>query len=448
MSFIQRAFLHTTRKIGKSLLIFFVLLIISTLVLTCLSIRSATETAVLNVRQSLGGSYTLNAKGTDGQLTDTILEQIAKIDGVERIDNARSESYAEYKTADGTPLEVKKDASFDDMTEGFEHAGKLQSNLYSEKDELFVNEGFELLEGRHITKGDENVALIHEEFAERNRLSIGDTFALDLNGDMVETPDYVSTPVEVKIIGIFTHTTEQETALNVSYTLYENTVFTDPASFTQLFDNGKDTYYSNAEIVVNDPAMLDAIVAEMETLDGVDWDACNVTYHDTDYQNAKEPLEALGNLVSISIVIIIIVSVALLVLILALWVRNRLHETGVFLSMGVSKANVLLQHITEIILVAVLAFALSFPISSVIAQKVGDTLLEQTTPSVTETVGNESADETDNAVSNLTNLDVEVAPFYLLLVYGMGTLAIVLSVSIAAVPIMKMKPKEILSTIS
>ena len=448
MSFIQRAFLHTTRKIGKSLLIFFVLLIISTLVLTCLSIRSATNTAVLNVRESLGGSYTLNAKGTDGQLTNSILDQIAQIDGVERIDNARSESYAEYKTSDGVSLEVKKDAAFDDMTKGFEHAGKLQSNLYSEKDGLFVSEGFELLEGRNITKGDENVALIHEDFAKRNGLDIGDTFVLDLNGDMVEIPDYVSTPVEVEIIGIFTHTTEQETALNVSYTLYENTVFTDPVSFTQLFDAVRDTYYSNAEIVVNDPARLDAIVAEMETIDGVDWDSCNVTYHDKDYQNAKEPLESLGNLVSISIVIIIIVSVALLALILALWVRNRLHETGVFMSMGLGKFNILLQHITEIILVAVLAFALSFPVSSVIAQKVGDTLLEQTTASVTETVSNENADEAGSAASGLSNLEVEVAPLHLLIVYGMGTLVIILSVAIAALPIMKMKPKEILSSLS
>lgn len=448
MSFIQRAFLHTTRKIGKSLLIFFVLLIISTLVLTCLSIRSATNTAVLNVRQSLGGSYTLNAKGTDGQLTNAILKQIALIDGVERVDNARSESYSEFKTTDGIGLEVKKDGAFDDMTKGFEHAGKLQSNLYSEKDGLFADGSFILISGRHITKDDENVALIHQDFAERNSLNIGDTFVLDLNGDMVEIPDYVSTPVEVEIIGIFTHTTEQETALNVSYTLYENTVFTDPTSYTQLFDAGRDTYYSNAEIVVNDPARLDVIVAEMETIDGMDWDSCNVTYHDKDYRNAKEPLESLGNLVSISIVIIIIVSVALLALILALWVRNRLHETGVFMSMGFGKVNILLQHITEIILVAVLAFALSFPVSSVIAQKVGDTLLEQTTTSVTETVSNESADEADETASSLTNLEIKVAPLHLLLVYGMGTLIIVLSVAIATLPIMRMKPKEILSSLS
>lgn len=448
MSFIKRAFLHITKKIGKSLLIFFVLLIISTLVLTCLSIRSATNTAVLNVRESLGGSYTLNAKGTDGQLTNSILDQIAQIDGVERIDNAHSESYAEYKTADDVSLAVKKEAAFDDMTKGFEHAGKLQSNLYSERDGLFVNEGFKLLKGRHITKGDENVALIHEDFAKRNELDIGDTFVLDLNGDMVNIPDYVSTPVEVKIIGIFTHTTEQETALNVSYTLYENTVFTDPLSFTQLFDTMRDTYYSNAEIVVNDPARLDAIVAEMETIDGVDWDSCNVTYHDKDYQNAKEPLEALRNLVSVSIVIIIIVSVALLVLVLALWVRNRLHETGVFLSMGFGKGNILLQHITEVILVAVLAFALSFPVSSVIAQRVGDTLLEQTTVSDTEMASHEHVDEADGVASGLTKLEIEVAPLHLLLVYGMGTVLIVLSVAIAALPIMKMKPKEILSTLS
>jgi len=452
MDFLKRAFLQTTRKKGKSLLLFFVLLVISTLILTCFAIRSATDTAALNVRESLGGSFTLNAKRTDGQLTGHVLDQIAAIPGVEKVDNARSESYAEYKSTDGMSLEVKTEGALMGAIDGFEHAGKLQSNVYSEKDEFFTDKGFELLEGRHITKGDENVALIHEDFAELNGLAVGDTFILDLNGQMLEIENYESTPVTVEVIGIYTNTEEQEVAENVTYTLYENTVFTDPTSFTQLFDAGRETYYSYAEVLVNDPAKLDSVVAEMKTIEGVDWDASNVTYHDTDYQNAKESLETLGNLVSIAVVIIIVVSIVLLALILTLWVRGRIHETGVFMSMGFGKVNIFMQHVAEIMLVAILAFALSFATSSIIAQNVGNTLLEQTTAQTEETADTDNTETAGTPDStgavNLTELNISISPIHLLFVYVLGTLIIVLSVAIATIPIMKMKPKEILSSIS
>lgn len=432
MSFIKRAILHTVRKLGKSTLLFLVLLIMSILILTCLSIRSATETAELNVRESLGGTYSIAAKRTKGQITYDVLDKISKIKGVKKIENGHSESYAEYKSQDGNKLETKTTDSDIEDIKGFEHVGKLQSNMYSEKDEFFKNKTFKLLEGRHITKGDKNVLLVHKDFAKRNNLSIGDQIILDLNEALIKDTGYSPTQIKVKIIGIYEHTTEQETAMNVSYTLYENTVFTDQASFVDLHEFGKTPYYSDIEVVVDDPAKLDSIVNEMKLIDNVNWDLCRITYHDTDYQNAKKPLDSLNSLVTISIIIIIIVAISLIVLILVMWIRNRVYETGVFMSMGFSKANILLQHLTEILLIAIIAFSLSFPISSLISGQVGSALLGQS----------------GNGINKLTQLNVNVSIENFILMYVIGVLLIVVSVIISTLPILKMKPKEILSTLS
>lgn len=56
MNIIKRAFLYTTRKRGKSLILLLALLVISTFVLTGLSILAATDQSALSLRQSVGGS--------------------------------------------------------------------------------------------------------------------------------------------------------------------------------------------------------------------------------------------------------------------------------------------------------------------------------------------------------------------------------------------------------
>ena len=59
MNIVKRAFLYTTRKRGKSLILLLTLLVISTFVLTGLSILAATDQSALSLRQSVGGSIKL-----------------------------------------------------------------------------------------------------------------------------------------------------------------------------------------------------------------------------------------------------------------------------------------------------------------------------------------------------------------------------------------------------
>lgn len=57
MNIFKRAFLYVTRKRGKTVLLFAILLIMATFVLTGLSIWKASEGAQLDLRQSLGGKF-------------------------------------------------------------------------------------------------------------------------------------------------------------------------------------------------------------------------------------------------------------------------------------------------------------------------------------------------------------------------------------------------------
>lgn len=62
MNLCKRACLYSIRKKGKTLTLLAFLLVMATLMLTCLSIQSATETANANIKKALLGYFTINAK--------------------------------------------------------------------------------------------------------------------------------------------------------------------------------------------------------------------------------------------------------------------------------------------------------------------------------------------------------------------------------------------------
>lgn len=59
------------------------------------------------------------------------------------------------------------------------NAVEIQGIYYSEIDNMFVNGLIKLVEGRHITKEDENKVLIHKRLAELNSLKLGDTISIE-----------------------------------------------------------------------------------------------------------------------------------------------------------------------------------------------------------------------------------------------------------------------------
>jgi len=444
MSLWKRAYLHTVRKKGKTILMFCILLIISTLILTCLSIQAATDTAALNIRKSLMGSFTINAKHIDMQLGDNVVSEILNTNGITPNYNLRSYYHAEYRSLDGQTLEITTDGAAE-VPEGYEYAGKIVSNAHSDVDTYFSEAGFELIEGHHITAVDSNVIIISETLASQNGLSIGDHLVLGA----IEETDY---QVEARIVGIFKAAIPLEPGIAPSYDLYENVSFSDNKTYSQLYYDDGNNHYQYGDFYAADPADLDTIISNVKTISGITWDECIITKNDVDYQNAKTTLEALQNLVTIIILVVIAISVVLLALVLSLWIRNRIHETGVLLAMGFSKRNILMQHIVEILMIAVLTFALSFATSSVIAQSVGDRLLEQATANdqivVTSLTGQETEKNTVDTSVSLTSIEIAVSLLDLLLIYVIGTGIILLSVLLAAYPIMRMKPKEILIKMS
>ena len=442
MNLCKRAFLYSIRKKGKTLTLLAFLLVMATLMLTCLSIQSATDTANANIKKALMGYFTVNAKQLDTGIPEDVAEQVLAMEGLSGKHALRSYTYANYLDSEGNPLEINTEGAAQ-TPEGYENAGKVVANSNSQEDSYFTEGGFQLVDGSPITAEEGNRVLIHEKFAQRNGLSVGDSMQMGNVEDESRT-------IPVTVAGIFTNTKEQDSiGMAPSYDLYDNIMFTDlsTASFLLYGTNGT-VNVQYGDFYVNDPDMLETIMAKAQEIEGLDWEKCTLTRYDNDCQNAKESLEGLQSTIWIAIAVVSAICFLVLALFLTLRLRGRIHETGVYLAMGISKGAVLLQYLLEVFLAAAVALLLAYGTSTVISHQIGSSLLSQVTTQTYETVdltGNDEAAEEPTEDLGLAEVEVAVSAEDYALVWAFGMALCLASTALAAYPILKMKPKNILT---
>ena len=458
----KRAFLYTMRKKTKTLILFLVLVTISTFILTGLSIYKAADGSALSLRQSVSGSIRLeldenNRKNWQYQqvaggmlvdyvgvpITDEDIHKIMSIDGIKVYNGL----------GDGSVF--AKDFSF---ISGFSFgAGSDYSRLPSVTDSeyfnFFTRKAFQLVEGRHIKEGDDHVVLISTAIAEKNALKLGDTITVQCCYDSGNYPD-----VSLTIIGIYAYEADNE--FNTTSTDKRNRLIIDHKAMQEIMQRDVIQYDNGVDFYVDDPREMERIASQIKALD-LDWDSFILTMDNSAYEAVASPLTAMQNLIVWLIVGCVAVSVGILILILSMWIKQRRHETGILLSVGISKSRIILQYTIEVLMIAVVAFGLSFFTSSLISQGVSDLIFHQVSESqplpeielpddgteYLDITGQYIPYDTSN-VETLESVQVNVSPNYLLYIYIFGTLLIVFSVSAASISVIQMKPKKILSQMS
>ena len=462
MSTLKRAFLYTMRKKAKTFIMFLVLVTISTFILTGLSIYKAADDSALSLRQSVGGSIRLeldenNRKNWQYQqaaggilvdyvgapITDEDIQKIMSIDGIKAYNGL----------GDGSVF--AKDFSF---ISGFSFgAGSDYSRLPSVTDSeyfnFFTRKAFQLVEGRHIKEGDDHVVLISTAIAEKNALKLGDSITVQCCYDSGNYPD-----VSLTIIGIYAYEADNE--FNTTSTDKRNRLIIDHKAMQEIMQRDVIQYDNGVDFYVDDPREMERIASQIKALD-LDWDSFTLTMDNSAYEAVASPLTAMQNLIVWLIVGCVAVSVSILILILSMWIKQRRHETGILLSVGISKSRILLQYTVEVLMIAIVAFGLSFFTSNLISQGVSDLIFHQVSESqplpeielpddgteYLDITGQYIPYDTSN-VETLESVQVNVSPNYLLYIYIFGTLLIVFSVSAASISVIQMKPKKILSQMS
>lgn len=459
MNTLKRAVLYIGRKRGRTLTIFLILLILSTFAITGGAILQATQDAALSLRQSIGGSIKLELdksnsrnwtyqQGVGGMLvgytgtpiTDADIEKVMSVKGIRSYNGV----------GDGSVFAI--DFSF---ISGFSFGpgsdySRLPSVSNSEYFNYFRRGAFKLIEGRHITPEDDHVVLISTALAERNGLNLGDTITVQCCYDAGGYPN-----VSLKIVGIYEALDDGE--FHTTSTDKRNRLIIDHKAMQEIMMHDAIQYDNGVEFFVDDPKDIDKIAAQIQQLD-LDWSCFRLTIDNTAYEAVASSLTAMQNMVTGLIIGLVLVSIIVLSLILSMWIKQRTHEAGILLSIGISKSKIISQYVVEMLLIAIVAFGLSYFSGSAIAQGTSDLIFNQvaeTQPVIqpeTPDDGTEYLDITGeyipydlSNVAKVESVPVEVTTQILLLVYLIGTINVIVSVVLSSAKIIRMKPKQILS---
>ena len=409
-----RAILYTTRKWKKTLLIFCLLLSITTLVLSGLAIADAQEEQSEELRGVTGASFTVTANNgyTLNPVTDEMIDEIAAIDGIES-----------YNASQWTIVNLFENDNAIEVLEGQEYTKDLfygTGCFDSAYSPLFLTGALRLTEGHHVTEGNGGI-ILYEGVAEKYGLSIGDTLEVK-NGN----PD--DPLVECEIAGLFEviadDTDEQATMAKPStFYDYEEYIFVDMdvmSAMSAPYPASEGNGISSVDFFVSDAAKLESIVQEVQENTSIDWNSYYLTVNDEVYERISSSLSDTGTLVTTLIVIITVVSVVLIILILSMSVRSRKREMGILLAVGIAKPSVILQYVLETALIAVVAFPLAYLSSSKVAGTLG-------------TLFGKAAE------------NVVVTPQHFALVAVVGSILLIIAVIVSCIPALRFKPKQILS---
>ena len=419
-----RAVLHTARKWKKTLLLFSLLLFITTLVLSGLAIADAQEEQAEEVRGTTGASFTVErnlstggwASGNGGSystqefITDEMLQEIASVDGVAGYDAALV-AMPNYYNEKGKIIVNTKD----NVVNNFYTYGSLNSKY----NELFISGRFELVEGSHITEDVSNGLILSKNCAEKNGLKLGDK----VSG--INDPNNNDPEVDMEIVGLFDVVADKEDEANMydaatlwDYTDYAFCSFNAMKEMAVNYEDGNKL--TEAHFFVENAEQLDDVIAEVQNISSINWDHFIISANDEVYQNISSALSDTNTLVTTLIVVITVVSMVLIMLILSLSIRSRKRETGILLAVGTAKPAVILQYVLETMLIAVVAFPLAYLSSKQVAGILG-------------------------ILFGKTEENVIVTPQHFILVAIAGGILLVAAVLVSSISAMRLKPRQILA---
>lgn len=498
----KRSFLSIRRKLGRTIVLVLIFFMMANLVLAAITIKTAVKTQMDYAKSTLGGSVTIQAdmesirenqrdemeKGGDPkEMFSKMTRPSVSVETANSIagysDYVKDYSYEVSASANSYELEVVESSrggmgggmpggmGFPGMTQD-EDEGTLDADITISGINAYayingVESGsFEIKDGTYFDEDSENSALISYEFAELNSLSVGDSFKIK--------NIYTEKSVKLTVIGIY-DTSEGRADAN---TIYMNTETA--AQFLSEDDyNDGDYDVDNVTFYMLDSEKADEFVEKINSdFSELAENNLKIAVDTSEYDSMASSIESVGSFATTILVIVIVAAIIIVTLIVTINVKDRNYEMGVLLSLGATKANIVLQIATELVIVGTLGFALACASGTVLAQKLGDSILQSqiassarqseknfgrpgaqigggkmpsmpgggNMPSVPDMPDSTEKKSMKPQAQNIdVELDINAKPVDFLLLFVTGYLVIILALILPAVNILRYQPRQILA---
>ena len=434
------------------------LFIIGVFILSTLTVKRTLRVSEEHLRESLGGSFEINVKYSKDnpyyheevveengakdilmystkQLSSDLIKRIEEIEGV-KFCNGTTETLCQVEGIQSIQGTIALD-------EEFKNLKKMVATNDSKTNEDFISGKVKLIEGRPLTSKEQGAVLLSREIAELNRVNVDDKIIiLDSSGKSVP----------VTVVGIFEPQIDEK-ALDMvtAYDKLQNRIYTDLKTLLNVEKQDYIYGYDKILVTIKDPTCLQKIIKKIKGLEGFDNKAFEVDANNETYQTTINSLKKIDTITDILLWICIGISIVILTLVLTMWNRERIHETGVYLALGIKKRQIILQYLLEVLLIGSVAFSIAYLPSKAVAEKF-----------IEYTVTNEKVDEAPEEGLYLENLNdgtsdyvdsefteseaqIKIGVVEIVKLFLIGLSLIGISISFSTLYILRMRPREILS---
>ena len=412
MTIIKRAWTAVARRRRRSLTIALIMTLIFTLLIGTLTVQQTMAQLKQSVERNIRAGFSIASKQPSGEVSMEMARQVQRLNKV-KAHNFQAETTAELpgkQLIDVAGSGVQLDTG---IAGEAKVTGATQSDLLGE----FTGRFYQLEQGKHLTESDQNAALIHKTFAEKNGIKPGDKLDITKDGRRVT----------VTVAGIFSGKGEKPAVLQSD--MAENHLITNLAAAQQLTGSQQLT---RATYFAEHPHQLKSLTDRAKSLPNVDWKRFNLTDNGAVFAGVLQNIAGIQNILTIATIGAAAAGLAVLSLVLVFWVRGRLHEIGILLSIGTSKRQVIGQFLAELAIIALVSSVFALAIGSVASSQISTALTAQT----------DQNQRTEKTVVQATPIATYLQAF------AFGYMVVLLSAIAATAPIMRQSPKQILAKLS
>lgn len=424
---IKNAIAYITRKRNRTLIIFIILTIVLSCLYSCLTIMKSSNEIEKALYESSNSSISITKK--DGKYFN--VNQFKDIEKIKEVEKIIIQYDGLAKLKDAKVVSGEQRINREDLSDEFKNVVSLEATNNTKRNILFSSRVFTIKEGKNIEENDKNSIIVHEEFAKQNNLKLGDEVDLELL-DLEKSEEIKSH--KFKIIGIFSGK-KQETYTGLSSDFSENMVFVDYSTSQEILNKSENNKIANKILMYSGSAeSTDLALNKLKELK-IDESTYFVKKDSNAFEESLESVSGIKHMIKIMTYSIMLGGIIVLSLILILWLRERIYEIGIFLSIGTSKIQIIMQFIFELLFISIPSIISSLFLGNVLIKVIAGGLINSENSMISG--GNLINDS--SFMLNITTLGQS----YLILIS-----IIVLSVVFASSLILIKKPKEILSKIS
>ena len=424
---IKNAIAYITRKRNRTLIIFIILTIVLSCLYSCLTIMKSSNEIEKTLYESSNSSISITKK--DGKYFN--VNQFKDIEKIKEIEEKIIQYDGLAKLKDAKVVSGEQRINREDLSDEFKNVVSFEATNNTKRNILFSSRVFTIKEGKNIEENDKNSIIVHEEFAKQNNLKLGDEVDLELL-DLEKSEEIKSH--KFKIIGIFSGK-KQETYTGLSSDFSENMVFVDYSTSQEILNKSENNKIANKILMYSSSAeSTDLALNKLKELK-IDESKYFVQKDSNAFEESLESVSGIKHMIKIMTYSIMLGGIIVLSLILILWLRERIYEIGIFLSIGTSKIQIIMQFIFELLFISIPSIISSLFLGNVLIKVIAGGLINSENSMI-------SGGNLINDSSFLLNITT-LGQSYLILIS-----IIVLSVVFASSLILIKKPKEILSKIS